>query len=220
MKNIEAALLRDNVKFVQGDISSADLVRFVLHTEEIDTVLHFAAETHVDNSFGNSFRFTKTNVFGTHVLLEACVRAGGIKRFLHVSTDEVYGEASYANGTSSCEKSLLAPTNPYAASKAAAEMLVAAYGQSYGLSYVITRGNNVYGPRQYPEKAIPKFIHLLSRLKPIPIHGDGQALRSYMYVTDAARAFDVLLHHGAVNSVYNIGAQEERTVLSVAKVMA
>jgi len=181
--------------------------------------MHFAAQTHVDNSFGNSFAFTETNILGTHVLLEASVLSKSIKRFLHVSTDEVYGETSYVQSASSCETaSMLAPTNPYSASKAAAEMLVMACGQSYGLPYVITRGNNVFGPRQYPEKAIPKFIHLLSRDRQIPIHGDGLALRSYMFVTDAAAAFDSILHKGVDHNIYNIGASEERSVLSVAEV--
>lgn len=182
-------------------------------------MLHFAAQTHVDNSFGNSFAFTESNILGTHTLLEACVQATTIKRFLHVSTDEVYGETSFKTSSRSCEgASMLAPTNPYSASKAAAEMLVMAYGQSYGLPYIITRGNNVYGPRQYPEKAIPKFIHLLTKGRQIPIHGDGLALRSYMHVEDAASAFDCILHRGGTQQIYNIGAKEERTVLSVAEV--
>lgn len=141
-----------------------------------------------------------------------------LKRFVHVSTDEVYGESSYLGGTSSVEtESVLAPTNPYSASKAAAEMLVSAYGTSYNLPYVVTRGNNVFGPRQFPEKAIPKFIHLLHRGEKIPIHGNGLALRSYMHVSDAASAFDYILHQADNQSIYNIGAQEERTVVSVAK---
>jgi len=203
---------------VEGDIRSAELVRYIVQTQEIDTVLHFAAETHVDNSFGNSFTFTETNVMGTHVLLEASRLSKTVKRFLHVSTDEVYGEASLLRGSSFESDSMLAPTNPYSASKAAAEMLVTAYGTSYNLPYVITRGNNVYGPRQFPEKAIPKFIHLLHRNQKVPIHGNGLALRSYMHVSDAAAAFDNILHKGENYNIYNIGAQEERTVVSVARV--
>ena len=206
------------IKFVEGDIRSVELVRYIVQTCEIDTILHFAAETHVDNSFGNSFTFTETNVIGTHVLLEASRLSKTVKRFLHVSTDEVYGEASLHGGSSLESHSVLSPTNPYSASKAAAEMLVTAYGTSYNLPYVITRGNNVYGPRQFPEKAIPKFIHLLHRNKKIPIHGDGLSLRSYMHVSDAAVAFDNILHKGENRSIYNIGAHEERTVVSVAKV--
>ena len=190
----------------------------MLKVEEIDTILHFAAQTHVDNSFGNSFEFTHNNLMGTHVLLETVKALGTIKRFLHVSTDEVYGESSYEFGQANEETtSLLEPTNPYSASKAAAEMLVMAYGRSYKLPYIITRGNNVYGPHQYPEKAIPKFILLAQKDMRIPIHGDGQATRSYMHVSDAAAAFDTVLHEGKVGEIYNIGALEERTVLSVAE---
>jgi dTDP-glucose 4,6-dehydratase len=194
------------------------MMHHVLHTEQIDTVLHFAAQTHVDNSFGNSFEFTKNNICGTHVLLETVKTLGTIKRFLHVSTDEVYGESSYEKDEANVETvSLLEPTNPYSATKAGAEMLVMAYGRSYGLPYVITRGNNVYGPHQYPEKAIPKFILLARNGVKIPIHGDGKATRSYMHVRDAASAFDTILHKGETSGIYNIGAHEERTVLSVAQ---
>ena len=207
-----------NFKFVKGDVGSADLMTHVMRSEQIDTVMHFAAQTHVDNSFGNSFEFTENNIRGTHVLLETIKTLGTIKRFLHVSTDEVYGESSYEMDKANVEAaSLLEPTNPYSATKAGAEMLVMAYGRSYGLPYVITRGNNVYGPHQYPEKAIPKFIMLARNGARIPIHGDGQATRSYMHVADAASAFDTILHKGELKGVYNIGAHEERTVLSVAR---
>ena len=200
---------------VAGDVRDGALVREILRVKAIDTVLHFAAETHVDASFGNSLAFTETNVIGTHVALEAARRCGTIERFVHVSTDEVYGETLVDGGSEGT--SVLAPTNPYSASKAAAEMLVVAYGTSYNLPYVITRGNNVYGPRQYPEKVIPKFIHLLRRGARVPIHGDGLGLRGYMHVRDAAAAFDVVLRAGENKSIYNIGAREERTVVSVAR---
>jgi dTDP-glucose 4,6-dehydratase len=214
-KNLEETLrTRSNVKFVKGDVRSIDLLQFILNSEKIDTILHFAAQTHVDNSFGNSCEFTANNIEGTHSLLEACRGVKRIKRFLHVSTDEVYGENSTGSNTE--HSSLLTPTNPYAATKAGAEMLVLAYGRSYGLPYVITRGNNVYGPNQHPEKAVPKFSILAQRGDMIPIHGDGSATRSYMHVNDAAAAFDTILHRGETSQIYNIGGREERTVLSVA----
>ena len=207
-----------NFKFVKGDIRSADFVTHVMHAEEIDTVMHFAAQTHVDNSFGNSIEFTENNIKGTHVLLESIKTLGTVKRFLHISTDDVYGESSYKLDKDNFEvASLLEPTNPYAATKAAAEMLVMAYGRSYGLPYIITRGNNVYGPHQYPEKAIPKFIMLARNGSQIPIHGDGMATRSYMHVRDAVAAFDIILHKGTLREIYNLGAFEKRTVLSVAR---
>ena len=203
---------------MQGDIRSTDLLNYIFKSTTIDVVLHFAAQSHVDNSFGNSFAFTTNNIEGTHALLEAVRCAGTVKRFVHVSTDEVYGESSFELEASNTEhSSLLAPTNPYSATKAGAEMLVMAYGRSYKLPFIITRGNNVYGPNQYPEKAIPKFIILASRGKQIALHGDGLATRSYMHVDDAASAFDFILHKGQTLQVYNIGAHEERTVLSVAE---
>lgn len=206
------------MEIVKGDVRSLDLLNYIFKHNDIDTVLHFAAQSHVDNSFGDSFEFTKNNIEGTHALLETCKRARTVKRFLHVSTDEVYGESSYEADRSNTEHaSLLAPTNPYSATKAGAEMLVMAYGRSYGLRYIITRGNNVYGPNQYPEKAIPKFILLAYQGASIPVHGNGLATRSYMHVKDAASAFDIIMHKGETEHVYNIGAHEERTVLSIAQ---
>ncbi|KAK9150775.1 hypothetical protein Syun_009084 [Stephania yunnanensis] len=217
LKNLLPSRLSPNFKFVKGDIGSADLVNFLLITESIDTIMHFAAQTHVDNSFGNSFEFTKNNIYGTHVLLEACKVTGQIRRFIHVSTDEVYGETDEDAVVGNHEASQLLPTNPYSATKAGAEMLVMAYGRSYGLPVITTRGNNVYGPNQFPEKLIPKFILLAMRGKPLPIHGDGSNVRSYLYCEDVAEAFEVILHRGEVGHVYNIGTKKERRVIDVAK---
>ncbi|KAL7216634.1 hypothetical protein ACSBR1_028550 [Camellia fascicularis] len=215
-KNLLPSRSSPNFKFVKGDIGSADLVNFLLVTESIDTIMHFAAQTHVDNSFGNSFEFTKNNIYGTHVLLEACKVTGQIRRFIHVSTDEVYGETDEDAVVGNHEASQLLPTNPYSATKAGAEMLVMAYGRSYGLPVITTRGNNVYGPNQFPEKLIPKFILLAMQGKPLPIHGDGANVRSYLYCEDVAEAFEVILHKGEVGHVYNIGTKRERRVIDVA----
>lgn len=217
LKNLLPSRSSPNFKFVKGDIGSADLVNFLLLTESIDTIMHFAAQTHVDNSFGNSFEFTKNNIYGTHVLLEACKVTGQIKRFIHVSTDEVYGETDEDAVVGNHEASQLLPTNPYSATKAGAEMLVMAYGRSYGLPVITTRGNNVYGPNQFPEKLIPKFILLAMQGKPLPIHGDGSNVRSYLYCEDVAEAFEMILHRGEVGHVYNIGTKKERRVIDVAK---
>jgi UDP-glucose 4,6-dehydratase len=180
--------------------------------------MHFAAQTHVDNSFGNSFEFTKNNIYGTHVLLEACkVSKNQVKRFIHVSTDEVYGETDENAVVGNHEASQLLPTNPYSATKAGAEMLVMAYGRSYGLPVITTRGNNVYGPNQFPEKLIPKFMLLAMKGKTLPIHGDGSNVRSYLYCEDVAEAFEIILHKGEVGHVYNIGTKKERKVIDVAK---
>jgi len=206
-----------NFKFIKGDIQCADLVRFVLESENIDTVMHFAAQTHVDNSFGNSLAFTMNNTYGTHVMLECCREYGRIKRFINVSTDEVYGETSLGKSEGLEEHSALEPTNPYSAAKAGAEMMVRAYMTSYKLPCIITRGNNVYGPHQFPEKMIPKFTLLAMAGRELPLHGDGMSVRSYLYVEDVAEAFDTVLHHGKIGEVYNIGTKKERTVLDVAR---
>lgn len=157
-------------------------------------------------SFGCSLEFTTTNVVGTHVLLETSVR-NNIKRFLHVSTDEVYG--CVGDIAAHEETSVLAPTNPYSATKAAAEFLVKSYAKSFKLPIVISRGNNVYGDSQFPEKAIPKFIGQILDGKKISLHGDGSNLRTFLEVSDVANAFDILLHKGKTNSVYNMGGSTE-----------
>jgi len=192
----------------------------VLVEERIDTVIHFAAQSHVDNSFGNSINFTENNVLGTHVLLEAARHVGTIKRFVHISTDEVYGENDPEGpdgGRFDEALTKMNPNNPYAATKASAEMIANSYAVSYKLPIIITRGNNVYGPRQYPEKLIPKFLHLAMASKPMPVHGNGLQQRSYMFVDDVARAIGIVLTRGKIGEVYNIGTEEERTVMSVAK---
>merc|ERR1712130_106255 len=194
---------------IQGDIKSSDLLNHIFLTFKIDTVIHCAAETHVDKSFGSSMNFTENNVIGTHTLLEmAKAFSSQIKRFIHVSTDEVYGESAMEE-TAKSVKSPLNPTNPYSATKAAAEFLVRSYRHSFKLPTIITRGNNVYGPKQYPEKIIPKFILLLSKDKQCPVYGTGTNLRSYLYISDVCNAFDLILHKGKVGEIYNIGTNVE-----------
>eukprot|EP00039_Didymoeca_costata_P006594 m.91621 g.91621 ORF g.91621 m.91621 type:complete len:443 (-) comp13312_c0_seq5:917-2245(-) len=215
IRNLEDVMDNPYFQFVKGDVTNYDVIEYVLQQENIDTIVHFAAETHVDNSFGKSLEFTRTNVLGTHVMLEASRRHKLLQRFVHVSTDEVYGENK--GETFSELGSTLAPTNPYAATKASAEMLVQAYQASYRLPIVISRGNNVYGPRQYPEKVIPKFIHLAMRKRPLCIHGKGTQLRSYLYVDDVAEAFDIITHKGRSGEIYNIGTSSECSIEGVAK---
>ena len=206
-----------NFKFIKGDIATADLVSYVLREEKIDTILHFAAQTHVDNSFGNSFAFTQSNIYGTHVLLESAKICETIKRFVHVSTDEVYGEGEDFETDPMSEEHVLEPTNPYAATKAGAEFLVKSYFRSFKLPCLITRGNNVYGPHQFPEKLIPKFTNQLIRGKQLTIHGDGSNTRNFLYVKDVANAFDVILHNGTPGHVYNIGGRNEVPNIGVAR---
>ncbi|KAM3462695.1 hypothetical protein MY5147_002166 [Beauveria neobassiana] len=203
------AILADRPNFATyvGDLTHPHEVLNCLEKYNIDTVMHFAAQSHVDLSFGNSYSFTQTNVFGTHVLLE-CAKKVGIKRFIHVSTDEVYGEVKHDEDDVH-EASILAPTNPYSASKAAAEMMVQSYQASFKLPCIIVRSNNVYGPHQYPEKIISKFACLLNRRQPVVLHGDGSPTRRYLYAGDAVDAFDTILHSGQTGEIYNVGSSSE-----------
>ncbi|KAK9763295.1 hypothetical protein K7432_010158 [Basidiobolus ranarum] len=214
LKSLELIEKAPNYTFIRGDITSSDFMNFILREKQIDTIIHLAAQTHVDNSFGDSFEFTKNNVMGTHVLLEAA-KVNNVQRFIHVSTDEVYGEVS--RSSPDChEESILAPSNPYSATKAAAECLVKAYHKSFGLPTIITRSNNVYGPYQYPEKICSKFICSLVNNKKCFIHGDGSNSRRYLYAADVADALDLILHNGEIGEVYNIGSQFEITNLKLA----
>jgi len=157
LNNLDPIAKNPQFTFVHGDICSADLVRHICQSNDVATIMHFASQTHVDTSFGNSLNFTYSNVQGTHTLLESVKSLGGqIRRFIHVSTDEVYGEQNAESDRSREHETPLNPTNPYAATKAAAEFIVKSYRSSFNLPTIITRGNNVYGPRQYPEKLIPK----------------------------------------------------------------
>lgn len=194
----------------EGNINDCTLVKKILTDNRIDTVVHFAAQSHVDNSFGNSVAFTIDNVLGTHNLLETCREYGGIKRFIHISTDEVYGEVSPTE--ISLETSLLNPTNPYAATKAAAEFIVKSYAKSYNFPVIITRGNNVYGFNQYPEKLIPRFIMCLMREQKCPIHGSGETRRNFIHVFDATKAIKTVMLKGELGEIYNIGTSNEYSV--------
>lgn len=207
MNNVKCLEGRRNFEFAYGDITNgADVLR-VLKKYRIDTIFHFAAQSHVDLSFGNSFQFTKTNVEGTHIMLECAVKAK-VQRFIHISTDEVMGEVGF-DDPDLLENSVLAPTNPYSASKAAAEMYVNAYAKSFKLPVIIVRSNNVYGPHQFPEKVIPKFSCLLSAGLPLMLHGDGSNTRRYLFAGNAADAFDTILHKGKIGEIYNVDSSDE-----------
>jgi dTDP-glucose 4,6-dehydratase len=202
-------------KLVIGNLKNKDLVVHILNEHNIDTVIHFAAQTHVDNSFGNSIEFTIDNILGTHTLLECCKVYNKIKRFIHISTDEVYGEVDI-NHIGCTEKSILNPTNPYAATKAGAEFIARSYFYSFNMPIIITRGNNVYGPRQYPEKLIPKFINQLINNKKCTIHGKGDSRRNFIYVDDVVKAIEIILQKGIINNIYNIGTNNEYSVSEIA----
>lgn len=207
-------LKNDNYTFIYGNICDSKLIMYVMQKNEIDTVIHFASQTHVDNSFGNSLEFTRDNIVGTHTLLEVCKEYKKIKRFIHISTDEVYGEVDLEHEGCN-EKSLLNPTNPYAATKAAAEFICKSYYSSFNIPIIIVRGNNVYGPGQYPEKLIPKFITNLLNNEKCPIHGEGDSRRNFIYVSDVVSAIDTILCKGEINEIYNIGTKNEYSVMDI-----
>ena len=212
-------------KFIKCNIQQREFVEYIFREEKPDYVIHFAAQSHVDNSFNGalSLDYTLDNVLGTHVIMECCRRyisnGGQLEKIIHVSTDEVYGESMIGEGVEKTEQSVLCPTNPYAATKAGAEMIVMSYKHSFGLPVIISRGNNVYGANQYPEKLIPKWISLLREGKKLTIAGKGEQLRSFLWVDDVSRAFETMLLRGVVGEVYNIGSVEEYSVMDVARIM-
>lgn len=207
---------------VKGNLCCDDIVNHILSNFNITHVVHFAAQSHVQNSFDDSLQFTKDNILGTHILLECCRRYNKIELFIHVSTDEVYGESiNSVEEMYKTETSILCPTNPYAATKAGAELIAQAYSHSYKMPIIITRGNNVYGPNQYPEKIIPRFIQQLRNNEKVTIQGKGTAVRAFLHSYDTARAFETLLLKGHIGEIYNIGCDEnmEYDVMTVAKML-
>jgi dTDP-glucose 4,6-dehydratase len=200
--------------FVRGDICDPAGVREVIRAHGVDTLVNFAAETHVDRSIMDPDAFIRTDVYGTYVLLEA-VKEMKLERALFVSTDEVYGHIE--PGHSSSEDDPLKPRSPYAASKAGGEHLVYAYYITYGLPVLITRGTNNIGPYQYPEKAVPLFITNAIDDIPLPLYGDGRQMRDYQYVMDHCEGIDVVLHHGVIGEAYNIGSGVETENIVMAK---
>lgn len=200
-----------NYQFVQGDIADPELVRRLLQ-EPYDAIIHFAAESHVDRSIEGPMGFFHTNVMGTLVLLEAA-RKCGIKRFIHISTDEVYGTLGPQG--SFTETTAMLPNSPYSASKASSDLAVRAYYHTYGFPSIITRCSNNYGPRQYPEKLIPRIITNALQDMPIPVYGDGGQIRDWLHVNDHCRAIDLVLRSGQPGEVYNIGSNNESTNLEM-----
>ena len=201
--------------FIQGDIADTDLVNTIF-CEGIDVAVNFAAETHVDRSIGDPADFIKTDVFGTYVLLEAAKRCG-VKKFIQISTDEVYG--SIEHGHSSAETDQLLPRNPYSASKAGADRLAYSYFATYGVPVCITRASNNYGPYQYPEKLIPLFVTNLLENKPVPIYGDGKNVRDWLHVMDHCAAVDCVIRSGVDGEVYNVGGGNERENIEIVNII-
>jgi len=209
---------RNRYTYIRGDITEQYHMAHVFRTHQPHILIHFAAQSCVTKSFDLAFEYTKDNVLGTHVLLETAREYGKLERFIHISTDEVYGEVGPLN--TSDEKSPLNPSNPYAASKAAAELYVRAYTNCYKIPCIITRGNNVFGPKQYPEKVVPLFMTQILNNKPVTIHGDGLTRRNFIHVDDVSRAIDVIMNKGEIGRTYNIGTKFEYSVLEIYEMLA
>jgi len=214
LDNLKGFRTNRNFRFVKGDICDRNVVERLVRN--VDCVINFAAETHVDRSIWFAGDFVRTDVFGTFVLLEA-VRKNGKARFVQISTDEVYGEAGERP---SSEDAPLMPKSPYAASKAGADRLAYSYHTTYGTPVVITRCTNNYGPYQFPEKLIPLFVTNALRDRKLPVYGSGKNTRDWIHVMDHCRAIDAVLHAGTFSGdVFNIGAGEEHSVLEIAQVV-
>jgi dTDP-glucose 4,6-dehydratase len=201
-----AGSFADRYTFRQGDIADTDAVRTVMQEHDIDTIVNFAAETHVDRSLMEPDAFIKTDVYGTYVLLEAA-KEFGVERYHQVSTDEVYGDIP--EGHSSIESDPLHARSPYSASKAGGDLMCLAYHNSFGVPVTLTRGSNNIGPFQYPEKVVPLFVTNAIDDLPLPLYGDGRQMRDYQYVLDHCEGIDVVLHKGQLGEIYNLGTGTE-----------
>jgi dTDP-glucose 4,6-dehydratase len=206
LESLEDTATNPQYHFVKGDICDRAEVEAVFAKFDIDTVIHFAAESHVDRSILGSAVFIQSNVVGTHTLLDVA-KDRGVERFIHVSTDEVYG--SLGSMGKFTETSPLHPNSPYAASKASSDLLALAYHRTHGLPVIVTRCSNNYGPYQFPEKLIPLMIVNALADKPLPVYGDGLNVRDWLYVEDHCSAIDAVLGKGSVGEVYNIGGNNE-----------
>ena len=203
-------------RFHRADICDAAEVARIFAEEKPEAVVNFAAETHVDRSIDDPALFLRTNILGTQVLLDAA-RKAKVARYLQISTDEVYGSLG-ATGHFS-EESPLKPNSPYAASKTSADLLVRAYGKTFGLPVLVTRCSNNYGPYQFPEKLIPFFVTLLHEGKPVPVYGDGMNVRDWIHVEDHSRAVEAVLLRGRPGELYNVGGGNERTNIEITKLL-
>lgn len=217
METLQPVLNVENFSFVKGDIADREFVSALFEQENPDMVVNFAAESHVDRSITNPGVFLRTNIIGTSVLLDAC-KEYGIKRFHQVSTDEFYGDLPLdRTDLFFTEETPIHTSSPYSASKASADLLVQAYGRTFGLPVTISRCSNNYGPYHFPEKLIPLMIANALNEKPLPVYGKGENVRDWLYVEDHCIAIDLILHQGRIGEVYNIGGHNERTNLEVVK---
>ena len=221
LENIKDIENFDNYTFIKGDIVDAEFINSIFQEYQFDGVIHLAAESHVDRSITDPLAFVKTNVIGTMNLLNASKAIWkddySNKRFYHVSTDEVYGTLG-ATGLFT-EKTPYDPNSPYSASKASSDHFVRAYGETYGLPYVITNCSNNYGPNHFPEKLIPLFINNIINNKPLPVYGDGKYTRDWLFVKDHAVAIDLVFHEGKNHETYNIGGFNEWQNIDLVKLL-
>lgn len=224
LANLKECEKNPNYKFIQGNICNRDLVEFIFREYDIQGVIHFAAESHVDNSIKNPEVFMHTNVNGSFTLLDVAYKYWMSKpftkkegyeacRFHHISTDEVYGTLNETDLFT--EETPYAPNSPYSASKASSDMIVRSYQETYGMNTVITNCSNNYGPKQHDEKLIPTIIRKALAKEPIPIYGDGKNIRDWLYVLDHCKGIDLVYHKGEEGNVYNIGGRNERTNLQI-----
>jgi len=224
LENLKECKSNPNYKFIKGDICNRDLVEFIFNEYNIQGVIHFAAESHVDNSIKNPGVFVETNVNGTFTLIDVAYKKWMEKpftfkeqydgcRFHHISTDEVYGTLGETDLFT--EETPYAPNSPYSASKASSDMIVRAYQETYGMNTVITNCSNNYGPKQHDEKLIPTIIRKALAGESIPIYGDGKNIRDWLYVLDHCKGIDLVYHTGKEGNVYNVGGRNERTNLQI-----
>jgi dTDP-glucose 4,6-dehydratase len=206
--------------FIEGTLCDPDFIERIVTRYKFDYIFHFAAQSHVDNSFVDPISFTMDNTYGTHVLVETCRKHIPDVEFIHFSTDEVYGE-SVTDEPFTEERGVLKPTNPYSASKAAAEMIVRSYIESFNMNIKVIRCNNVYGPNQYPEKLIPKFKRLLRNGEKCTIHGkrSSEIKRAFMHVEDVVDAVDIVWKKGTTGEIYNIASDDELSVMDVTQMI-
>lgn len=217
METLAPVMYKDNFKFVKGDIADRDFIYQLFETEKPDVIINFAAESHVDRSITDPGIFLQTNIAGTGVLLDACKKYG-IQRYHQVSTDEVYGDLPLDRpDLFFTEETPLHTSSPYSASKASADLLVQAYHRTFKVPVTISRCSNNYGPYHFPEKLIPLMIANALNDKPLPVYGKGENVRDWLYVEDHCIAIDLIVRHGKVGEVYNIGGHNERTNLDVVK---
>lgn len=214
LNNLKGLLEKDALAFVEGDIADEKFIFDLFEAEKFDTVINFAAETHVDRSIKDPKPFVHTNVNGTFHLLEAS-RKFGAARYHQISTDEVYGDLGTGSKDYFTETTPIEPNCPYAATKAAADIMCLSYEETYGMPITVSRCSNNYGPYQFPEKLIPFFFNLASQDKPVPVYGDGQNVRDWLYVVDHCRAIDLIVQSTKYGEVYNIGGHNEYNNLEI-----